>query len=210
MKELDLLKKDWQKSDNSFNQISETEIYKMIHKKSSSIVKWILIISILEVLLWTCLSFCFDSDGYLKKIEQAEIITLLTVLNYFNYGVVLAFIYVFYKNYIAISTTVSTKQLMHDILKTRKTVQYYVWYNLGMIVVYCVIAFTIAFVYNPEMIVLKDKIATNGKVMAITIVVLVMTILMFLGVFWLFYRILYGILMRRLYSNYKELKKIDL
>jgi DNA-binding CsgD family transcriptional regulator len=44
------IKKDWQKSDNSFNQISETEIYKMIHKKSSSIVKWILIISILEVL----------------------------------------------------------------------------------------------------------------------------------------------------------------
>jgi hypothetical protein len=93
----------------------------MIHKKSSSIVKWILIISILEVLLWTCLSFCFDSDGYLKKIEQAEIITLLTVLNYFNYGVVLAFIYVFYKNYIAISTTVSTKQLMHDILKTENS-----------------------------------------------------------------------------------------
>jgi hypothetical protein len=120
MKELDLLKKIG-KSDNSFNQISETEIYKMIHKKSSSIVKWILIISILEVLLWTCLSFCFDSDGYLKKIEQAEIITLLTVLNYFNYGVVLAFIYVFYKNYIAISTTVSTKQLMHDILKTKNS-----------------------------------------------------------------------------------------
>jgi hypothetical protein len=39
------IKKDWQKSDNSFNQISETEIYKMIHKKSSSIVKWILIIA---------------------------------------------------------------------------------------------------------------------------------------------------------------------
>ena len=51
MKELDLLKKDWQKSDNSFEQVSEIEIYKMIHKKSSSIVKWILIISILEVLL---------------------------------------------------------------------------------------------------------------------------------------------------------------
>ena len=40
MKELDLLKKDWQKSDNSFEQVSEIEIYKMIHKKSSSIVKW--------------------------------------------------------------------------------------------------------------------------------------------------------------------------
>jgi hypothetical protein len=46
MKELDLLKKDWKKSTVSFEQISELELYKMIHKKSSSIVKWILIISI--------------------------------------------------------------------------------------------------------------------------------------------------------------------
>ncbi|MFT5964898.1 MAG: hypothetical protein ACI9L6_001650, partial [Flavobacterium sp.] len=35
MKELDLLKKDWKKNENSFEQISETEIYQMIHKKSS-------------------------------------------------------------------------------------------------------------------------------------------------------------------------------
>ena len=34
MKELDLLKKDWQKSNNSFEQVSEIEIYKMIHKKN--------------------------------------------------------------------------------------------------------------------------------------------------------------------------------
>ncbi|MBG6109505.1 hypothetical protein H4V97_002859 [Flavobacterium sp. CG_23.5] len=210
MKELDLLKKDWQKNTDSFEQVSEIEIYKMIHKKSSSIVKWILIISVLEVLLWTCLNFCFDSDGYLKQIKQPEIITFIDVLNYFNYGVVLVFIRVFYKNYINISTTVSTKQLMQDILKTRKTVQYYVWYNLGMIIVYCIIAFTIAFVFNPEMSVLRDKIANDGQIMLITAGVLLFTIAVFFGIFWLFYRLLYGILLRRLYANYKELKKIDL
>jgi hypothetical protein len=43
------------------------------------------------------------------------------------------FIYFFIKLH-SISTIASTKQLMKDILKTRKTVQYYVWYNLGMIV----------------------------------------------------------------------------
>jgi hypothetical protein len=52
MKELDLLKKDWKKNSDSFEQISEKEIYRMIHKKSSSIVKWILIISILEISFW--------------------------------------------------------------------------------------------------------------------------------------------------------------
>ncbi|MDI6031653.1 hypothetical protein QLS91_01060 [Flavobacterium sp. LB2P84] len=210
MKELDLLKKDWQKSTNSFEQVSEIEIYKMIHKKSSSIVKWILIISILEVLLWTCLSVCFNSDDYLIKMNHPELIQYFEVFAYFNYGVILFFIYLFYKNYKTISTTASTKQLMSDILKTRKTVQYYVWYNLGMLVVSLIIGFIIAFVYNPEMSVLKDKIATNGKVMAITIGFLALTTLVFFGAFWLFYRVVYGILLRRLYANYKELKKIDL
>ncbi len=210
MKELDLLKKDWQKNDNSFEQVSEIEIYKMIHKKSSSIVKWILIISILEVLLWTSISVIFNSDDYLKKIKHDELIQYFEVLTIFNYGVILVFIYLFYKNYILISTTVSTKQLMKDILKTRKTVQYYVWYNLGMIVFSLIIGFVIAFSYNPDVAVLKEKIANDGKIMALTIGILILTIALFFGIFWLFYRVLYGILLRRLYANYNELKKIDL
>ena len=210
MKELDLLKKDWQKSDNSFDQISETEIYKMIHKKSSSIVKWILIISILEVLLWTTLNVCFSSDEYFKKMNHDEIILYIDIFSYFGYGVMLVFIYFFYKNYITITTTVSTKQLLQDILKTRRTVQYYVWYNLGMIVISFIIASAIAFTYNPETIALTEKIAHNGKAIAITILSILIAFMMFFGFFWLFYRLLYGILLRRLYANYKELKKIDL
>ncbi|HEX9150524.1 MAG TPA: hypothetical protein VF842_00480 [Flavobacterium sp.] len=210
MKELDLLKKNWQKNDNSFEQVSEIEIYKMIHKKSSSIVKWILIISILEVILWTSISVIFNSDDYLKKIKHDELIKYFEALTFFNYGVILVFIYLFYKNYILISTTVSTKQLMKDILKTRKTVQYYVWYNLGMIVFSLIIGFAIAFSYNPDVNILREKIANDGKIMAITIGILILTIALFFGIFWLFYRLLYGILLRKLHANYKELKKIDL
>jgi hypothetical protein len=210
MKELDLLKKNWKKNANSFEQISETEIYKMIHKKSSSIVKWILIISILEVLLWTSISVFFNADGYLRKLNHEELIQFLEVLTFFNYGVILVFIYLFYKNFISISTTASTKQLMNTILKTRKTVQYYVWYNLAMIVLSSIVAFYIALVYNPEVSVLRDKIATNGKAMAITIGVVLLTIAVLFGAFWLFYRLVYGILLRKLHANYKELKKLDL
>ncbi|MFV8375418.1 hypothetical protein [Flavobacterium sp. LB1P71] len=210
MKELDLLKKDWQKNDNSFEQVSEIEIYKMIHKKSSSIVRWILIISILEVLLWTSISVLFNSDDYLKKIKHDELIQYFEALTILNYGVILVFIYLFYKNYILISTTASTKQLMKDILKTRKTVQYYVWYNLAMIVFSLIIGFVIAFSYNPDVSILKDKIANDGKIMVLTIGILILTIAVFFGIFWLFYRLLYGILLRKLYANYKELKKRDL
>lgn len=209
MKELDLLKKDWQKKD-AFEQVSEGEIYKMLHMKSSSIVKWIFIISILEILLWTSISVFFNTDDYLKNTKYDELAIYFQALNFFNYGVILVFIYLFYKNYVTISTTVSTKQLMKDILKTRKTVQCYVWYNLGMVALSLMIGFFIAFTSNPEVMILRDKIASDGKVMAITIGILVLTIAVFLSVFWLFYRLLYGILLKRLYRNYNELKKIDL
>ncbi len=210
MKELDLLKKDWKKNENSFTQISEIEIYKMIHKKSSSIVKWILIISILEVLLWTSISVLFNTDDYFKKLNHIELIPFMKAITFLNYGVILVFIYLFYKNYIQISTTESTKQLMKTILRTRKTVQCYVWYNLGMALLSLIIGYVIALMYNPETSSLWNEITNNGKVMAITIGVLVLTTIAFIGVFWLFYRLLYGILLRRLYANYKELKKIDL
>ena len=211
MKELDLLKKDWQK-DNAFAQISEMEIYKMLHKKSCSIVKWIFIISILEILLWTALSMFFNTDDFLKNTRYDELGVYFQAFNFINYGVILVFIYLFYKNYVLITTTVSTKQLMKDILKTRKTVQCYVWYNLGMVVLSLLFGFFIAFTSNPEVMVLKDKIESDDMFMAITISIgiLILTIGVFLGLFWLFYKLLYGILLKRLYRNYSELRKIDL
>ena len=209
MKELDLLKKDWKKNADSFEQISEIEIYNMIHKKSSSTVKWILIISILEVLFWTASNYFSNIDDILKKINHPEIIIYMEILMYFNYAVILAFIYFFYKNYKTISTTVSTKLLMLSILKTRKTVQYYVWYNLGMIVVSSIFSFFIGYVYNPEMELIREKLALNGKAMLFSIGILILIVLGFFGMFWCIYRLLYGTLLRRLYANYKELKKID-
>ena len=209
MKELDLIKKDWQK-DNAFEQVSELEIYKMLHTKSSSIVKWIFIISILEILLWTSISIFFDSDDYLKNTKYDEDLIYFQALNFVNYAVIIVFIYLFYKNYVIISTTVSIKQLMKDILKTRKTVQYYVWYNLGMVTFSLLLGFYIAFTSNPNLMVVNAKFVTDDRVTAIVIVVLILIIVVFLSFFWLFYKLLYGILLKRLYRNFNELKKIDL
>ena len=212
MDELDLLKKAWQKDSHSFEQISEGEIYTMLHKKSSSIVKWILIISIIEVLFWTAISVFYNTDEYMKKLHAEDMMIYFKVLNFVNYAVILWFIYKFYKNYIKISTTASTKQLMQDILKTRKTVKYYVWYNLTMIVLSLIAGFIIAFAYNPKMEILKNKIASesNYHTLCITLGIMLLTIMVFVGLFWLFYRLLYGILLRKLNNNYRELKKIDL
>lgn len=212
MEELDLLKKAWQKDSHSYEQISEDEIYKMLHTKSSSLVKWILIISIVEVILWTVISLVWNTDDYMVKVHAENMMVYFKVLNFLNYAVILCFIYNFYKNYIKISTTASTKQLMQDILRTRKTVHYYVWYNLGMIFLSFIAGFYIAFTYNPEMNLLKDKIAheTNYYTFFITLGIMILTIVVFIGLFWLFYRLIYGTLLKKLNNNYKELKKIDL
>ena len=212
MEELDLLKKAWKKDSQSFNQVSEVDIYKMLHTKSSSIVKWILIISIIEVLFWTAISVVYNTDEYMKKLHAENIIIYFKALNFVNYAVILVFIYFFYKNYVKITATASTKQLMQDILKTRRTVQYYVWYNLTMIFLSLIAGFIIALTFNPRMDVVKYKITheDNYHTLLIIIGVIIVTIVICVGIFWLFYRLLYGILLRKLNTNYKELQKIDL
>ena len=69
MDELELLRKDRKKEDKAFPKLSYNDIYKMILKKSSSIVKWIFIIGILEFVLWSGLSFILKYADYNKRFE---------------------------------------------------------------------------------------------------------------------------------------------
>ena len=213
MDELEILKKDWKKNGNVFDQVTEKEIYGMLHKRSSSIVKWILIISILELVLWNTISFLIPNDSYAKTIVEDHLDKIVGIIEIINYGVIVFFIYLFYKNYRAINTTDTVKELMNSILKTRKTVQYYVWYNVGMVSFLFLLGLTYQFMYDSDMQKLinqgtQSSSADNVKLIFL-ITIFVIVALIFIGLIWLFYKVLYGILMRRLQKNYYELKKID-
>ena len=106
---VDLLKKYWKKSENTFEQVSEVEIYKMLHKKSSSIVKWIVIISVLEVLLWTSISVCFNTDDYFKKIHGEDLIVYFEVFNYLDRKTMIRFIFVEQNNIVIVIIVRSRK-----------------------------------------------------------------------------------------------------
>lgn len=205
-----MLKKDWKKSDHGFNEVSEKEIYTMLHRRSSSIVKWILVIGIIEVLVWSGIGLIFSTDDYLQKAGQNGFVTIVRIFNYINYAIVIVFMYLFYRNYVNISATSSTRKLMKDIIKTRKTVQYYVWFNLAVIAISLTMGFFMAITYNPEISGLRDQINHDGASMAKFIGLIALIILVCVGVFWIIYRLIYGILLRRLLANYRELKKIDL
>lgn len=213
MEELDLLKKAWKKDENAFEQVSEKEIYSMLHRKSSSIVKWILIISVIEFVLWNVVTVVLSDDKYQAKLQNYGIETAMFVLNILNYCIIVYFLFTFYRNYRTISITDSTHHLMKSILKTRKTVQNYIWYNLGVVTVSIIISIVMLFYHNTQMISMMNNADAEGhKILFIVscTAISILFILLIIGLFWLFYRVLYGILLKKLHMNYKELKKIDL
>jgi hypothetical protein len=212
MEGLDLLKKDWKNRDKGFPEFSESDIYKMIHKRSSSIVKWIFIISILEILFWTGLQFCMVDEDYKTMIQKYHLVDFLQVSTIVHYIVLIAFVVVFYLNFKSISTESSVKILMNNILKTRKIVRYYVWYNIAVMFISLIFVWKNMIAYDANLHDALEKSVSSGSENAFWIGVLISMVIMIgvaVGVLWLFYRIVYGILLKRLHKNYKELERFE-
>ncbi|UOK42367.1 MULTISPECIES: hypothetical protein [Flavobacterium] len=201
MDELDLLKKDWKKNEPQFPKISEQEIYGMLHKKSSSIVKWIFIISIIEFIALNSLSLLLPND-FDSKLGWVE--TFVRYSDYVGYAIAAFFIYLFYKNFQSISSTSTTKKLMESILRTRKTVTYYIFFNIAYVFLAGLL------IIGSEVKMLLIDTHQEMKVVVGASILLLVFLLVILLIVWLFYRLIYGFLLRRLHKNYEELKKIDL
>lgn len=210
MDELELLKKDWKKNDTQFTQVSENEIYGMLHKSSSSIVKWIFIISVLEIILWTGLGFLTNNDTYWKMLDKYHLKTFMLVISVINYAVIIYFIYRFYINYRKINATDAVNNLLKNILNSRKTVKQYVTYNLLMIGFILIVAFIAQVMYEPKLQEIIHRFGNDSnKGYVIVFGIYFVFILVFTFILWLFYRLIYGFFMRRLKRNYNELQKIE-
>ena len=212
MDELDLLKKDWQKENGNYPKLSYNEIYKMILKKSSSIVKWIFIISLLEFVLWTLVSFGFKDSESMKRFQEYDADFILIPFTVLGYIILAYFFYLFFKNYKTISATDSAKVLMENILKTRRTVKQYVAFNLIYLVVATIVVLFIEFNQDQQLISKVNEASANGEVFkfyAIIILTIVVFMAIFIGLLLLFYYLIYGLLLRRLNRNYKELKRLE-
>ena len=212
MEELDLLKKHWKKDESSFQQVSEKQIYKMIHKSSSTIVKWIFIISILEFVLWSVLSFCMKDGEVMRKFDNYHAEHIMVPFMVIGYLGLAYFFFQFYMNYRKISATDNVQKLINTILKTRKKVTQYVWFNIFYGVLSAVVVLFIQFNYDQElidMIKMSEKSSNSLLFYGIYIGITILFLSIFIGLLWLFYRLVYGILLRRLYKNCEELKKID-
>ncbi len=216
MEGLDLLKKDWHKSTNSFTQIGENELSDMLKLRSSSIVKWIFIVSICELLFGVLLSVVLSISKAHE--DSSELLQRWGIYEFYMgcsiafYVVVVWFIYRFYQNYRKISVVSSTKDLITNIINTRRVVKRYIAFNLISFAVFFLIICCFGFYYGYTTASVEhggsDQMPLTVMITAIVVLILITAILTL--IFWLIYKLIYGILLRRLNRSYEELKKMEL
>lgn len=212
MDELELLKSHWKKESNATDKkFTSNDLYSMLHKKSSSIVKTLFYISIAELLFWILINgfSLIYSESYTKSMRMiygdgytAEIFTAI------SYAIILVFVYLLYKSHKSINTLDNAKKLMKSILNTRKIIKYYVIYNLIVVSVSMVFGFYIVLHKDPN---LTENLAhfSSAQMNSLYAVLIVITI-GFTLIIWLFYKLIYGFLLKRLNRNYQELKKLEI
>ena len=200
MDQLEILKKDWKKQEGSLPKLSKAELTKLIYKKSSSIVKWIFIISILEFVVPYLIILITGNESSEKMYEELGLSNFMTKFYIVSYVIIFGFILLFYKNYRMISANANPKVLMQNIINTRKTVKYYIWFNLVALAIISVVVLNKVFISNEFL----EKIP-EGTNMIFVWLISMLLILVLIALLWLFYRLIYGILLNKLKNNYNEL-----
>ncbi|AZQ44718.1 hypothetical protein [Nonlabens ponticola] len=212
MDQLDILKSKWQAQSTDYPTYSREQLTPLLASKSSSIVKWLFYIAIGEFIFFVLLNILLsDSESTEMSISiMGEFLFYGSyVLHYVAIGI---FIYLFWKNYKNISASQPTRSLMKNILKTRKTMKWYIWYNLIYIMLFGVIATLLIVTNDLEFAKLMNQpnFAEHKQTLVIGYIVSMFVILTVIcAVLYGFYSLIYGILLRRLKRNYQELKKME-
>lgn len=213
MDELDLLKKDWQNNEVNLPRLTYEEIYKMIWKKSSSVVRWIFYISIIEFLLPHLLYLIpsFRDEMNYNFAKQLGINGWIIGLTIIQYAVAIYFIFQFYRRYREISVLDDAKKLMKQIFRTRQTVKHYVIFCLGMVLlIFGVFIIGMALDDNlAETLNLNTQNIDPVNLKWILIGVMSVAGILFTALLAGIYFLLYGLLTRKLYRNYTELKRME-
>jgi len=212
MDALDNFKKHWQDSPTAEEHYSKEQLTGFIASRSSSLTKWIFILGIAEFLFFGILGVLMLDETSMDQLKISGIYNIWIGYSILHYAVVIAFITMFYVNYKRIENTQPTRQLMRNILKVRRTMNIYVWYNiLATAISFIVTALYVAFTdpKTQEILTKADQQGNLWKLYLVSGAIVLGIALVISLVLWLFYRLLYGILLKKLKRNYKELSRIE-
>lgn len=205
MKELEDLKNKWAEQDFS-QSYSKEEIKSFLQKKSTHSIRWIFYLSIAEFLLY--LSFpllvpnYLDSFDYYKSLNLYEFSITTTFL---GYVLLLFFMWRFFQNYKNISVANSVKNHLSAILKTRRAVNQYFYFNIAILTVFTIVVLIAALRLDKNIIALQEE--SNSFLMMIFMIGILIAII--LGLFGLLYYFVYGRFLRPLKKNERELLRME-
>jgi hypothetical protein len=216
---LDDLKKYWQEQDIE-SKYTPSEISQMLHKKSRNYVKYIFWICAAEFFIFFSLNifYIFHTDNdtnfldILKKLGVQETTQLQESFAHLYIGLKIVsllitgfFVVQFYLNYKKIKVQDNLKLLILQIVKFRKTVNAFIFTNIALLILFAGIL--TVFIFN---IFTAQNISLTHPTLIRFIIGLSLTIVFSVGLIWLYYKIVYGIIMRRLGQNLAELQKIEI
>jgi len=216
--DLDSFKKTWQeqpvqpKYDNS-------EILKMLNKKSRNYMKYIFWISVAEFLFFSILGLFYliqntEPDSFLNILEKmgvqkdhqliSKLDRIYLMVKVLSLVVTGFFVFKFYQNYRRIKIEEDLKLFIIRIITFKKTVNAFILTNIALllILITALIGFTF-YILNAQDIELSSSTLT-GFITGIVVSTVLCVILI-----WVYYRLVYGIIMSRLDKNLSQLQEID-
>ena len=216
--DIDDFKKSWQEQ-NVKPQYDSSEIIEMLNKKSRNYVKYILWISIAEFLILLVANIFYllqgSSQGSFERIierigiQETDLLTknfetFYLVLKSTSLAITLFFVIRFYNNYRKIRIEQNLKVLILQIIKFKNTVNAFIVTNIALLVVFIsAMIIYISFQLNDQSKPISQS-AFIGFIIGSVVTLVFCTIL-----FWIYYKVIYGLLMRRLGKNLKQLQEID-
>lgn len=216
--DLDSFKKTWQEQPVQ-QKYDNNEILKMLNRKSRNYVKYIFWISVFEFLLFSVMGLFYffqgeETNGFLNVLEKLGAKKTPEVENNFDniylglkilsLLVTAYFVYKFYQNYRKIKIEENLKGLITRIIKFKKTVNAFILISILLLVAFTSI-FTVFIFYALN----SQNIEPANSAVTIFVIGITLSTGLCVLLIWLYYRLVYGIIMRKLDKNLKQLKDID-
>lgn len=216
--DLDNLKKTWQEQPVT-EKYNSDEILQMLNKKSRNYIKYILWISIVELLFFSIVNVFYfiqgnDSNGVInilerlgaKKTNEVEhnFNTIYFVLKVLSILTTFYFVIKFYQNYRKIKIEENIKEFIIRIINFKKTVNAFILISIALLLAFIsIFTFYIFYALNSQ------SVHLNNSTLWGFIIGIIFSTVFCIVLIWVYYRLVYGIIMRKLDKNVKILQEID-
>ena len=216
--DLDNFKETWQNQPVT-PRYNSKEIESMLNKSSRNYVKYILWISLVEfaLILGANLYYTYlgedntDLMSILSKLGindsdtfENTLTSLYFILKMVSLALTGIFVVLFYQNYRKINVESNLKKLILQIIKFKKTVQLFIVANIVLVILFTLILGVFTFSVLAE----QNVHLTNPTLIGF-IFGLVLTMGISVVLIWVYYRVVYGFILRRLGKNLEQLQNIE-